>query len=354
MITHHESNHSSEINLNLLKRFVPSKNFSNHLPNTQITSVNYDESGKFLITSGTDESLQLYDVPKGVHLKSIFSKKYGCHLAMFTHRSQSRCIFASTKENHVIRLLNLKDNSFLQYFKGHTGQVINLVNSTSSTRADSFYSSSIDYTVKCWDTRVNTFTSSLSLDSTPLIALDSSNSVMAVLEVGTNILRLIPLEKFPSGIIKVKDVTNILIDYSTPDRSTLIPKSIKFTNDNKHIIITTSGSRHVILNAYTLRPLCYLTGQISFTERKYIDTGNLSVTPNGQFVVGGSGNGEILLWNIGSLADDVDRPVDMVPQEVISNQVAFKQQLVPRIVAVNPRFGMWTTADMDVTFWVPN
>lgn len=74
------------------------------------------------------------------HVKQLYSKKYGVHLARFTHKS-STIIYASTKGNGAqfrlvyfrrmlklivpvnrsddIRYLSLHDNNYLRYFKGH-------------------------------------------------------------------------------------------------------------------------------------------------------------------------------------------------------------------------------------------
>lgn len=60
--------------------------------------MDFDDTGEFCIATGDDETLQLYDCKLGKHSKTLYSKKYGCHLARFTHL-QSNVIYASTKEN---------------------------------------------------------------------------------------------------------------------------------------------------------------------------------------------------------------------------------------------------------------
>lgn len=61
-------------------------------------SIDYDDEGELLLTSASDETLQIYNVKEGRHDKSLFSKKYGVKLAKFTHTNSS-IIFASTKQN---------------------------------------------------------------------------------------------------------------------------------------------------------------------------------------------------------------------------------------------------------------
>jgi WD40 repeat protein len=71
---------------------------------TSILSLDFDDTGDLLMTSESDESIQLYNVKEGKHQKSCLSKKYGVKLAKFTHAS-SCIVYASTKENGM--LLNI-------------------------------------------------------------------------------------------------------------------------------------------------------------------------------------------------------------------------------------------------------
>lgn len=61
-------------------------------------SIDYNDDGELLMTSASDETLQIYNVREGKHEKSLVSKKYGVKLAKFTHTSSS-IIYASTKQN---------------------------------------------------------------------------------------------------------------------------------------------------------------------------------------------------------------------------------------------------------------
>lgn len=70
--------------------------FRPQTPETSFTSLDFDDSGEFLLAACDDESLQLYNCKEGKHIKTLFSKKYGAHLARFTHHAQS-VLYASTK-----------------------------------------------------------------------------------------------------------------------------------------------------------------------------------------------------------------------------------------------------------------
>lgn len=63
-----------------------------------VLSIDYDDEGELLMTSASDETIQIYNVKEGRHDKSLLSKKYGVKLAKFTHTNSS-IIYASTKQN---------------------------------------------------------------------------------------------------------------------------------------------------------------------------------------------------------------------------------------------------------------
>jgi COMPASS component SWD2 len=63
-----------------------------------VLSLDYDDPGELLMTSESDETIQIYKVRDGRHDKQLLSKKYGVKLAKFT-RASSSIIYASTKQN---------------------------------------------------------------------------------------------------------------------------------------------------------------------------------------------------------------------------------------------------------------
>jgi COMPASS component SWD2 len=57
--------------------------------------MDFDDQG-LLCVANDDESLRIYDIRNGKLANTIYSKKYGCASARFTHSSNA-LIYASTK-----------------------------------------------------------------------------------------------------------------------------------------------------------------------------------------------------------------------------------------------------------------
>ncbi len=55
----------------------------------------------------------IYDCEKGTQTRTLNSKKYGVDLVHFTQQ-KSNVVHASTKENDIIRYLNVKENSYIR------------------------------------------------------------------------------------------------------------------------------------------------------------------------------------------------------------------------------------------------
>lgn len=274
---------SIPISESIIKSFKPSKTFRYHENNAPITSLDFDDSGQFLISSGIDESMQLYDASKGKHLKSVLSKKYGVHLARFTHHDKS-IIYASTKGNdNTIRYLSLHDNSFIRYFRAHKLQVLGL---EMSPLEDVFLSTALDDSVRLWDLRSNTCQGYMACKSPSLIAFDPSGVVFAVASNVTKEVGLYDVKNFekePFAVFSNAEFTNGDHMWS----------KIEFSNDGKHLVITSTslGSSHLdhyVLDAFEGTLKGKLTGATRFSPRKFPDTGSTTISPDGRFVYGGA------------------------------------------------------------------
>lgn len=317
------ANETTFKSLKVSKTFVPKGQ-------PAITSADYDNNGHFLITTSIDDTIQLYDAVKGKHLKPIYSKKYGCHQAKFTHH-QKNCIYSSTKENNIIRYLSLEDNSFIRYFKGHK----ELVNSLEvSPIHDLFVSSSLDRSMRLWDLRASncqsfkemeTQVNFLAFDPAGLVICSSSNDG-------------------PSPGFELYDMRKL----DKPFEQTSFPtgfhsNKVEFSNDTKLLLFSSINGHHLIYDAFESTLLTSLTGVQPLPPSNYPCMGTSTFTPDGKFVLSGSGSGEVLLWDLTEIKTNQPKTYPIK---------SFIDDSTPRMLLCNPRYSQLASIDTKVNFWL--
>lgn len=317
---------SSPLSAETLSKFTVSKTFQSTDPDACITSLDFDDSGQFLISTLTNESINLYDASKGAFVKPIYSKKYGCHLAKFTHQ-QKNCVYASTKEDNTIRYLSLNDNSYIRYFKGHKG----LVNSLEvSPIQDVFCSASIDDTVKLWDIRTSSFQASIPAERPSFVSFDPAGIVLAVGSETT-------------GTVELRDIKQFA---AMPFITFQLPKSFKynkieFSNDNKYILLSSLNNNHLILDAFE----GFIVTQLGDTQpipiRAWPDSGSACFSPDGRFVFAGNGDGRLYLYDLKTEKDKKLPPVLQPTARLVGDTK-------PRMCAFNPKLLELVTADSQL------
>ena len=65
-----------------------------------VTALDFDDEGGLLLTTESDDTLQIYNVKEGKKQDQCISKKYGAGNARFTH-SNTGIIYSSTKQNSM-------------------------------------------------------------------------------------------------------------------------------------------------------------------------------------------------------------------------------------------------------------
>jgi COMPASS component SWD2 len=337
------ANGTIKLDGNVLGNFKPSKAFNQTA--SAITSIDFDDSGEHLITASQDETIQLYDVRQGKHLKTLFSKKYGVHLARFTHRS-SNCIYASTKGDDGLRYLSLHDNTYVRYLKGHTGTVDSLEVSPCD---DKVISAAQDNTVRLWDLNSPTCHGLLNIPSPSLAAFDPTGQLFAVASHRLNSILLYDLRNFDKEPFSTFTLTDDLFlnKFSFPPRMPDWTK-IDFSNDGKWILIGTTGEGHYILDAFTGEMKYRLTGHQP-TNATIPSSGELCFTPDGRYVIAASGKKALSVWDLGN-TQAVTRDKSLPPVKVLS----LGGVEAARVLSFNPKSAMLATADTELIMWLPD
>ncbi|RPB29825.1 WD40 repeat-like protein [Terfezia boudieri ATCC MYA-4762] len=342
-----------------LPRYRPSKSFQDTHPNAEITSLDFDDSGEFCIAASDDETLQLYDCRLGKHQKQLFSKKYGVHLAKFTHTT-TQVIYASTKENDTIRYLSLHDNSYRRYFVGHTGKVNCLEVCPTS---DQFISTSMDNTLKLWDLNSQHFHGQLVLPSPLLAAFDPSGIIFAVAtphSAPPSILLydLRNYDKQPFATFPLPDTK-----YLQSTRQAMPTWSkLEFSNDGKNLLLGTTGNHHYIIDSFKGSLVTRLIRDRGPPKRQNGHTwgtsGDVCWAPDARFVIGAmagagqqgsadGGKGGVGLWDMGK-----GIPVEGCLRPGWELECP-REAGGAGCVAFNGRSGLFATAGREVVFWLP-
>lgn len=349
----------------VLGSLVPRKTFNFH-QGASITSLDFDDSGHYLISAGVDKSIQVYDVHKGVHFKDVQSQKYGAHLAKFTHDGLN-CLYVTTPTadqdsgdvDHSIRYLSLSDKRYLRYFKGHKLQVVSL---DVDPVHDMFISSSMDGTVKVWDLKTSSPMGSLDIGLPSLVAYDPHGIIFVVAKGprdmdsgGVGELQLYDIKTFHKSPFLTVPVTS-----NNPEA---VWTKVEFANNGKTILLATNCHEHYVFDAFLGQLLTTLSiasassnGGGDVFRSKYPLTSTCCYSPCGKYVLVGSPNSSLLLYDLTNIktTDGINpvKPVDN-PKKLLPVKTIATNQGVPKILAFNPKLLTIATADNSVSLWQP-
>ncbi|KAJ4116235.1 hypothetical protein NW768_011024 [Fusarium equiseti] len=345
----------------VIGNFRPTKLFrrddvKDNRPQPHVLSLDYDDEGEYVMASASDETIQIYHVKEGRHDKSLVSKKYGVKLAKFTHTNSS-IIYASTKQNDAIRYLATHDNSFIRYFDGHEGHVTSLAVHPGS---DNFISCSQDNTVLLWDTQTKNYRGKLFLRSPYLAAYDPSGTVFAVACVSSGTVLLYDARNYDKAPFANVDI----VDQCRKVDSQCLNKAwtkLEFSNDGKSLLVGTRGNGHFLLDAFEGTLKAYLrkpnggtrrlavgeTAQVSgaSSDASNIESsGECCFAPDGRYVLSGSKK-DVLVWDTMAAPDD---------NKVLEPSWTLPDKREAAVLAFNPRYNFFATADQELLFWLPD
>ncbi|KAL3678072.1 hypothetical protein R1sor_021028 [Riccia sorocarpa] len=327
--------------------------------NAKVNSLDFHRSDDLLVTASDDESIRLYDTANALLVKTIHSKKYGVDQICFTHHPSS-VVYSSKngwdgKDDYPLfrtflarfynfmqrfdslklpmnsvrdpfaaeslRYLSLYDNRYLRYFKGHRDRVVSLC---MSPKNDCFMSGSLDHTVRLWDLRTNVCQGLLRVRGRPSVAYDQQGLVFAVAMEG-GAVKLFDVRSFDKG-----PFDTFLVGGDTAEVS-----GMKFSNDGKLMLLSTTSNRIYVLDAYT-------GTQLHCFRRDPSPAGlslEASFSPDGQFVLSGSGDGNLYAWSTGT-----------------GMQITCwgNNNGIPAVVKWAPRRFMFASASQILSFWIPD
>lgn len=272
------------------------------------------------------------------------------------HRGGYTSRGATNTRPDAIRYLATHDNSFIRYFEGHEGSVTCLA---MHPGADNFISCARDNTVRIWDINTKFWTAQLNLRTPYLAAYDPSGMVFAVASSSSGSVLLYDQRSFvkPFSVFDVVEKCHAVDTHHTMQGWT----KLEFSNDGKHILLGTNGKGHFLLDAFTCELKAFLRkpdagvrrappgeGSVQGNPADFapaIDTsGECCFSPDGRYVLSGSRT-DVLVWDCWGVPGDKK---ELLPVHT------FADKKESAVLAFNPRFNFFATADQHLQFWLPD
>ena len=135
---------------------------------------------------------------------------------------------------------------------------------------------------------------------------------------------------------------------------------LEFSNDGKSLLLGTKGNGHFLLDAFEGHLKAYLRKPNGGTRRLAVgesgatngassdssleSSGDCCFTPDGRYVLSGSKK-DVLVWDtMASLGDN----------KVLDPTHTLAEKREAAVLAFNPRYNFFATADQELLFWLPD
>lgn len=257
----------------------------------------------------------------------------------------------------TIRYLSTHDNTYLRYFEGHSATVTSLALHPGT---DNFISCSEDNSLRIWDAATKNHCGKLDLNGAYLSAWDPSGNVFAVASPTAQSILLYDFRNYDKEPFSTFDI--LPHTQQIPGLGNRGWNKLEFSNDGKSILLGTTGTGHLLLDAFDghlktilrrgrgsprrLAPGDHNPDHLNHHSSEWLhpSTGDVCFTADGRYVISGTRGDKVLVWD--TLSTTQDKFLDPTHEFDGKGEAA--------VVAFSPRHNLFATADKEVIFWVPD
>lgn len=213
--------------------------------------------------------------------------------------------------------------------------------------ADTFLSCSEDNTVRVWDANTQNCAGKLILTKPTLAAFDASANVIAVASETAQTILLYDFRNYDKEPFASFDMLQHAHEIS-PGSMSRGWNRLEFSNDGKSLLVGTSGHGHFLLDAFDGTLRAYLGrekgGPRNDKENPVETTGDSCFSSDGRYVISGQQRQNVLVWDTLQLSETKR----LLPIH------EFEQKSEAAVIAFNPRYNFFATADKEVVLWMPD
>ena len=319
----------SEFTTRMVSSLQPARVHRTHTKPT--TCIDFSADGRTLASSGTDDTIGIYNCLEGTVSGVISMRKYGAGEIRFLRQTnQSTLLVASTiGHGNAIRAMDVSTRSYVRYFEGHSSRVGSLAASPSGP---GFISGSRDGSVRVWDVRSQDACGKVHASGSPIVAYDPKGLIFGITYC----------DKAMRTKVKLFDARSYddgpFLEFALDNVSQAPPTCLKFSSDGEYFaLVNTDVNPSVgIYDAYE--------GGLFRTFVGHRNASGVSLevdfSPDSLYVASGSDDGSLFVWDL-----KMDKPL-MTESEI--------HALPATCVAWNPVYAMLATACQNVVMWLPD
>jgi COMPASS component SWD2 len=221
---------------------------------------------------------------------------------------------------------------------------------------DTFMSCSLDDTMRLWDLKTAHFTSKLLLKGVYLSSYDPTANVIAAASSYSHEVFLYDVRNIDKAPFSTFDLRAYYEHYIGPPETPNWTK-LEFSNDGKHILIASATGGHMVVDSFTgqLKAICKRSAPSTRAVpgpdilTRPTGQGDVCFTPDGRFLIGGSGKPDgISVWNLSLLAGSTSTKV-LEETVKLPNPDGVKEKA--EVCLYNPRYNFIMSGDENLCMW---